>query len=51
MWRGNADDGFFQDMPAEDFYPYLTLVLGLRKNQTTLDWCSDCLTRIRNRKQ
>ena len=51
LWRGSYDETFFEALPKEDFYPYLTLDLGLRKNLTMIAWCQDCLRHISKRKE
>jgi PadR family transcriptional regulator, regulatory protein AphA len=48
MWR-NADSRYPDDLPDEDFYPQLTLSMGLRKVQANLDWCDESIRRVRNR--
>lgn len=47
-WR-EADPRYPDDLPDEDFYPQLTLSLGLRKVQANLDWCDETLARVRAR--
>ena len=37
------------DLPDEDFYPQLTLDLGLAKVRANVDWCDRCIERIRSR--
>jgi DNA-binding PadR family transcriptional regulator len=49
FWRQGQDDSFFKALPPEDFFPYLTLDLGLRKNKSQIDWCNDCINRIKER--
>lgn len=51
FWREGRGDSFFDDLPLEDFYPYLTLDLGLRKNNTQIEWCQECIKRIRARQK
>lgn len=47
-WR--ADDPRFPDnLPDEDFYPHLTLALGLKKVQANVDWCNECIERLKVR--
>lgn len=47
-WR--ADDPRYPDnLPDEDFYPQLTLDLGLAKVRANVEWCDRCIERIRAR--
>lgn len=44
-WR--ADDPRYPDaLPNEDFYPQLTLDLGLQRMRATLEWCERSIQRI-----
>lgn len=45
----SEDPRYPDDLPDEDFYPQLTLRLGLMKYRTIIDWCEECLRRIRAR--
>ena len=36
-------------MPADEFYPRLTLALGLRKVRANLEWCEECIALVRKR--
>lgn len=48
-WRSD-DPRYPDDLPDEDFYPQLTLRLGLVKLGTLVEWCDECLARMRRRK-
>ena len=46
----SSEDPRYPDhLPDEDFYPQLTLRLGLMKYRTIIDWCQECLERMRAR--
>jgi DNA-binding PadR family transcriptional regulator len=47
-WRSN-DPRYPDKLPDEDFYPQLTLELGLMKVKANVDWCDRCIERIRSR--
>ena len=47
-WRTN-DPRYPDKLPAEDFYPQLTLDLGLTKVRANVEWCDRCIDRIRAR--
>ncbi len=47
-WRSN-DPGYPDDLPAEAFYPQLTLDLGLTKVRANVEWCDRSIERIRAR--
>lgn len=47
-WRA-ADPRYPDKLPDRDFYPQLTLAMGLRKVQANVDWCDECIERIRAR--
>lgn len=47
-WRAN-DPRYPDDLPDEEFYPQLTLELGLMKVKANVDWCDRCIARIRSR--
>lgn len=49
QWR-QQDSRYPDKLPEDDFYAQLTLALGLKKVQANLEWCNDCLARIRARK-
>jgi PadR family transcriptional regulator, regulatory protein AphA len=36
-------------IPADEFYPRLTLALGLRKVRANLEWCEECIALVRKR--
>ena len=36
-------------MPADEFYPRLTLALGLRKVRANLEWCEEGIALLRKR--
>lgn len=49
-WRG--DDPRYPDaLPDEDFYPQLTLDLGIARMRGTLEWCERSIARIRARRK
>ncbi len=50
MWR-KADARYPDDLQDSDFYPQLTLSMGLRKVQANLDWCDESIARVRRRKK
>ena len=45
------DPGYPDALSDAAFYPQLTLVLGIRKFRTTLEWCDECIARIHARTQ
>jgi len=47
-WRSN-NPLYPDELPDADFFPQLTLDLGLSKVQANLDWCDRCIERIRAR--
>ena len=47
-WR-NSDARYPDALPDEDFYPQLTLALGLERMKTSIAWCDRSITRIRER--
>ena len=47
-WR-SEDPRYPDDLPDEDFFPQLTLDLGLAKVRANVDWCDRCIDRIRRR--
>ena len=48
QWR--AEDPRYPDaLPDEDFYPQLTLALGLKKVQCNVQWCDECIERLEAR--
>ncbi len=47
----SADDPRYPDaLPDEDFYPQLTLDLGIARMRGTLDWCERAIERINARR-
>ena len=45
-----ADDPRYPDaLPDSDFFPQLTLALGIKRGYANLEWCDECIQRIRNR--
>ena len=40
---------FPDDLPDDEFYPYLTLSCGLRRIGATLEWCDETIGRIAKR--
>ncbi len=48
-WRA-SDPRYPDDLPDADFYPQLTLALGLKKVTANLEWCDECLQRLRARR-
>ncbi|MBT8080541.1 MAG: PadR family transcriptional regulator [Gammaproteobacteria bacterium] len=49
-WRAN-DPRYPDGLPDSEFYPQLTLDLGLRKVRANVEWCEDCLERMQKRRQ
>ena len=47
-WRSN-DPRYPDKLPDKDFYPQLTLDLGLTKVRANVEWCERCIERIRAR--
>lgn len=47
-WR-EEDSRYPDDLPDEDFYPQLTLALGLKVIAATVEWCDACIDRIEQR--
>ena len=47
-WREN-DPRYPDALPAAEFYPQLTLALGLKKVRANVEWCDESLDRIRKR--
>ena len=46
----SAEDPRYPDaLPDEDFYPQLTLRLGLKKIAVIVEWCDECIATIRKR--
>ena len=45
----SADPRYPDDLPDEDFYPQLTLRLGLMKIGAIVTWCDESLARMRKR--
>ncbi len=49
--RWSSDDPRYPyDLPDDAFYAQLTLALGLKKVAANLEWCDECLARLRARK-
>jgi len=48
-WRV-SDPRYPDDLPDEDFYPQLTLDMGLTKVRASVEWCDRSIARIRARK-
>ena len=49
-WRAD-DPRYPDDLPDEDFYPQLTLDLGLAKVRANVEWCDRSIERIEKRKR
>lgn len=49
-WSGD-DPRYPDQLSDEDFYPQLTLALGIKRVQATVEWCDETLARIRKRQQ
>lgn len=47
-WR-ESDPSYPDELPDEALYKQMTLDLGRRKYRLTVEWCEDCLARIRAR--
>jgi PadR family transcriptional regulator AphA len=47
-WRSN-DPRYPEELSDEDFYPQLTLDLGLTKVRANVEWCDRCIDRIQAR--
>ena len=47
-WR-ESDARYPDALPDEDFYPQLTLALGLERMKTAIAWCDRSIARIRER--
>jgi DNA-binding PadR family transcriptional regulator len=47
-WRDN-DPRYPDDLPDEAFFKQMTLRSGLLKYQVMIDWCSECLNRMKKR--
>jgi PadR family transcriptional regulator AphA len=45
----SSDPRYPNDLPDEDFYPQLTLAMGLKKVRANLEWCDESIGRIRAR--
>lgn len=43
--------GYPDALPDDEFYSHLTLTIGLRKIRATVEWCDECIVRIRARKK
>ena len=49
-WRQN-DPRYPDDLPDVEFYPQLTLAMGLRKYRANIDWCDEAIARIEKRRR
>ena len=49
-WRA-SDPRYPDALPDADFYPQLTLDLGLRKVRANVEWCEDSLARLHQRRE
>ena len=47
-WR-KADPGYPDRLPDEDFFPQLTLAMGLKKFAASVEWCDESIARIEAR--
>jgi DNA-binding PadR family transcriptional regulator len=47
-WRA-ADPRYPDALPDEEFFPHITLRLGLAKYVAIIAWCDECLSRLRGR--
>ena len=47
-WR-NDDPRFPDCLPNEEFFPFLTLSLGLKKVRCNVEWCDECIERLKAR--
>lgn len=47
-WRDN-DPRYPDDLPDDEFFPQLTLQLGLARMRTSIGWCDDSIRRLRQR--
>jgi len=48
QWR--AEDPRYPDqLPDHEFYPQLTLALGLKKGRARVEWADECIARIKTR--
>jgi DNA-binding PadR family transcriptional regulator len=47
-WRA-AEPGYPDALPDGEFFPHITLRLGLMKYRAIIDWCEECLSRLRSR--
>ncbi|HEX2138364.1 MAG TPA: PadR family transcriptional regulator [Woeseiaceae bacterium] len=50
MWR-DAHPQYPDGLPDEDFYPQMTLALGVRKVRANLEWCEESIARVRKRRR
>ena len=49
QWQ--AEDPRYPDqLPDAEFYPQLTLALGLKKVQCNVEWCDECIARLEARR-
>ena len=44
-WRA-SDPRYPDNLPDEDFFPQLTLALGLKKVAANVEWCEECIDRL-----
>lgn len=49
-WR-DSDPRYPDALPDDEFYPQLTLALGLKKVRATVEWCDDSIRRIEARRR
>lgn len=49
-WAGQ-DARYPDALPDDEFYPQLTLTLGIARLRGTLEWCEECISRIQSRKE
>ena len=45
QWR-SEDSRYPDQLPDAEFYPQLTLSLGLKKVAANLEWCDECIARL-----
>ena len=47
-WQA-SDPRYPDALPDEEFFPQLTLTLGLKKVAANVEWCDECIARLRAR--